>query len=346
MNINSKQVDNVQYVTSSRAAQLSGYSQDYVGQLCRKESILCKRVGGEWHVDISTLLAYKKRFNADKDVKISLNEHVVAYAHDANKSHQEIIKENGNIYMSSYDAAKYTGYSQDYIGQLARSGSVIAKKVGRKWFVDKKSLEQHKKHNDALLAAVQSEASGVSVKYNTRESDTKEYVSKQPKSEDTSSFSRTIPIVKYERDNGSLVPGSHAFMQNKQEETLPEVKVMSNIQEDEVKFIHKNLRNKHPILNQHKRNSSVNKAMSGRENNLAHVHIMRFSIVQRLLLLVIVCTSLIIIIGSLLLPEILRVYMIYFLDFMGLPINNSFIENIIYGKELLQLFDSVTFYEK
>lgn len=40
-----------------------------------------------------------------------------------------------NKYISTKRAAKITGYAQDYVGQLVRTGKVKATKVGRSWFV-------------------------------------------------------------------------------------------------------------------------------------------------------------------------------------------------------------------
>jgi hypothetical protein len=40
-----------------------------------------------------------------------------------------------NKYISTKRAAKITGYAQDYIGQMVRTGKVKATKVGRSWFV-------------------------------------------------------------------------------------------------------------------------------------------------------------------------------------------------------------------
>jgi hypothetical protein len=48
-------------------------------------------------------------------------------------------------FISVKRASEETGYSQDYIGQLCRHGKVPAKLVGRTWFVNSESLENHRK---------------------------------------------------------------------------------------------------------------------------------------------------------------------------------------------------------
>ncbi len=205
------------YITSSRAAQLSGYSQDYVGQLCRGESIECKRVSGEWQISLDTLLAYKQRFNPETVInKVSTSDTSL----NLNDDHQDSIHDGDATYVSSSVAAKKTGYSQDYIGQLARSGAVSAKKLGRKWFIDQEALEDHKKHNDGLLAAVQANSAGVN----------RESIYNLGRQSDKSTI-HTIPIVRYKRDDGSLVPGVAASSSVEgiagSDESLPEAEVLS-----------------------------------------------------------------------------------------------------------------------
>lgn len=196
MNKDAVQSQNTSIITSSRAAQLSGYSQDYVGQLCRNGSIGCKRVSGEWQVDLSDLLAYKKRFNPN----FNYTSTTVATNHNSAQSspitsvtlgHKDVFTKDDKTYISSAEAADITGYSQDYVGQLARSDSVKAQKVGRKWFVDKSSLMSHKAHNDGLLATIQTESVGLSDTF-------------KPNTLNSDKNNRSIPIVTYERDDGPI----------------------------------------------------------------------------------------------------------------------------------------------
>lgn len=50
----------------------------------------------------------------------------------------------GKKYISAKRASQITGYNSDYIGQLCRKGSLECRLVGRSWFVEEKSLENHK----------------------------------------------------------------------------------------------------------------------------------------------------------------------------------------------------------
>ena len=50
---------------------------------------------------------------------------------------------NGRKYISSKRASEITGYAKDYIGQLARSGKLDAKRFGRAWYVNEDDLRRH-----------------------------------------------------------------------------------------------------------------------------------------------------------------------------------------------------------
>ena len=53
------------------------------------------------------------------------------------------LEENFN-FISTKDAAKLTGYTYDYIGQLSRKGYFKSKKIGRKLLVDTEGLLAYK----------------------------------------------------------------------------------------------------------------------------------------------------------------------------------------------------------
>lgn len=56
----------------------------------------------------------------------------------------ETIDYNGVTFVKATALAKKHRYTTDYIGQLCRGGKVEAKLVGRAWFVEEKSLMNHK----------------------------------------------------------------------------------------------------------------------------------------------------------------------------------------------------------
>jgi len=334
---------NSNYVTSSRAAQLSGYSQDYVGQLCREASIACKRVSGEWQVDIAALLAYKKRFNPN--TSLSTNTKTEDNV-DIDTYEDNSIIDGDDAYISSQTAAKRTGYSQDYIGQLARSGSVKAKKVGRKWFVDEASLIEHKNHNDTLLAAVQAEAAGVAYPnaVSTHSLDSIEV------SKDQSTHS--IPIVTYKRDDGSLVPSSRGDAATAlQEPHVPEVKIMSNIQNDEVQFIRKDLRNTQKDPRKSARYSPNNRDISpiltdAAEEVDTHSKSIKASIFSRIFFALILISSITTMGMSILLPDASQRFVASVANTLGISPAHSRIKEVYIIKEVLQAFSTVIEYKK
>src|SRR3989344_6095345 len=51
------------FITSKKAALLFGYTQDYIGQLCRGEKIDARRIGRTWYVCEKSILEHKKLYN-------------------------------------------------------------------------------------------------------------------------------------------------------------------------------------------------------------------------------------------------------------------------------------------
>lgn len=51
--------DGKQYISSSRAAKISGYVNDYIGQLCRDGKLECRMVGRSWYVSFESLISHK-----------------------------------------------------------------------------------------------------------------------------------------------------------------------------------------------------------------------------------------------------------------------------------------------
>lgn len=146
------QISGKTYVSSKRAAEIVGYAQDYVGQLAREGQIDAQRVGGLWYVNSESILQHKRE--ADEYVPQPPQRH-------APQELKSIITLEGKEYISAARASEITGYHKDYVGQLARTKHVPSQQVGNRWYVDRKALEAHKAEKDALLAAVQREAVGL-----------------------------------------------------------------------------------------------------------------------------------------------------------------------------------------
>ncbi len=139
-------------MSSKRAAQSTGYAQDYIGQLARGGLIDAQRVGGLWYVSLDSLNGYQKNAEAYKPVVPGPKQ-----ASDIDS----IVSFDGKDYISASRAAKLTSYNQDYIGQLARGGKVLSRQIGNRWYVEREGLLAHKSQKDSMLAAVQSESVGL-----------------------------------------------------------------------------------------------------------------------------------------------------------------------------------------
>lgn len=141
------------YISSKHAAEKTGYTQDYIGQLARGGTIEAKRVSGMWYILEESLRAYKEK--ADQFVPTPPE------GFTKSTEAEVAVSFDGKDYISANRAAKITGYNQDYIGQLARSNQILSRQVGKRWYVDRESLLKHKEEKDALLAAVQVESVGL-----------------------------------------------------------------------------------------------------------------------------------------------------------------------------------------
>ncbi len=53
-------------------------------------------------------------------------------------------------WLTTYDAARLSGYNPDYIRQLIRSNKVVGRKWGPSWQVSRYSLETYIKHAKKL----------------------------------------------------------------------------------------------------------------------------------------------------------------------------------------------------
>jgi hypothetical protein len=51
---------------------------------------------------------------------------------------------NGIVYVSTKKAADLTGYTTDYVAQLARGGKIDARLVGRNWFINQEAILKQK----------------------------------------------------------------------------------------------------------------------------------------------------------------------------------------------------------
>lgn len=125
------------YISSKRASQLSGYNQDYIGQLIRDSKIEARRVGRHWFVSLESL---ENQFEKIKGKSLPKNKKEIR---DEKSEESRPLYLEGKKFISSLEASTFSGYSRDYIGQLVREEKLEGKLVGRLWFISLPSLEKH-----------------------------------------------------------------------------------------------------------------------------------------------------------------------------------------------------------
>ncbi|MEK7509242.1 MAG: helix-turn-helix domain-containing protein [Patescibacteria group bacterium] len=156
------------YISSKQAAEITGYAQDYVGQLARSGAIEAKRISGLWYIHEDSIRQHKEKTDA----------YVPQPPQPERVQEAEVsLSLDGKDYVSAKRASKLTGYSQDYVGQLARSGQVLSRQIGNRWYVDRTSLVEHKKKKDSLLATVQRDSVGLASASEEGENITEEAIS-------------------------------------------------------------------------------------------------------------------------------------------------------------------------
>lgn len=187
-------IEGKSYVSSKRAAELSGYAQDYIGQLARKQLIDARRIGGLWYVFLDSLTQYQKQAEAYKPQP-------PVYRPDANAAPDTVISFEGKDYVSALKASSITGYHQDYVGQLARSGAVLSRQIGNRWYVDRQGILEHKKSKDALLGAVQVDAVGL----NREQADVPAAMS-ESNTEMLTYFNESSDLMPFKENNTAEVP--------------------------------------------------------------------------------------------------------------------------------------------
>lgn len=145
--------DGIDFVSSKEAALLTGYAQDYIGQLARGGKVRARRVGGLWYVNLESLGSYKATAEAFVPKPPRYD--------SLQGSSDDFIGMDGKRMISSKRGSEISGYNQDYVTQLARTSQIHAQQAGSRWFVDQAELLAHKSHNDGLLRAVQAQSVGL-----------------------------------------------------------------------------------------------------------------------------------------------------------------------------------------
>ena len=131
------------YISSKRASEISDYSSDYVGQLCREGKLDCDRVGHIWFITEDSLRAHMTRVWSEDALRGRANNLKKRSIKEPRRSAEVAQAADDVKRISSKQAALFSGYAPDYIGQLCRSGKLDAVMIGKTWFVVEDSLKSH-----------------------------------------------------------------------------------------------------------------------------------------------------------------------------------------------------------
>lgn len=123
----------------------------------------------------------------------------------------DIVSVDGVNYEKASSLAKDFKYTSDYIGQLCRARKVDAQLVGRTWYVNRVSLEAHRKTRYSKIEDNLSEKTfEYKVKINKSRIDVEPTLSKKTKRllDKNKNFAKRIDWkpVKYEYDSSDLIP--------------------------------------------------------------------------------------------------------------------------------------------
>ena len=93
-------LDGKEYLSSGRAAEVTGYHSDYVGQLARSGAVESKQVGNRWYVNKESI----KKHKVEKDALLAAVQ-TDSVGLKRTSRPQEVILENGLKYMPSGSGA-------------------------------------------------------------------------------------------------------------------------------------------------------------------------------------------------------------------------------------------------
>ena len=97
--------DGKDYISANRAAQITGYNQDYIGQLARGGKILSRQIGRRWYIDRDGLIAHKD----EKDALLAAvqSQSVGLAEHNKKSEDRQDLDVPSMLYASSNDIESY-----------------------------------------------------------------------------------------------------------------------------------------------------------------------------------------------------------------------------------------------
>ncbi|MFA5773418.1 MAG: hypothetical protein WC908_01965, partial [Candidatus Paceibacterota bacterium] len=110
-------------ISLHQAAKISGYTQDHLGYLIRSGEMKGVKKGRNW-------------FTTEYEIKSYLLKQKTIRAQSSNKGSVKKV-------ISLHQAAKISGYTQDHLGYLIRSGEMKGVKKGRNWFTTEYEIKSY-----------------------------------------------------------------------------------------------------------------------------------------------------------------------------------------------------------
>src|SRR3990167_5305408 len=124
------------FISASRAGEITGYTSDYIGQLCRAKKINSKIVGRTRYVLESDVVSYGESFSKESKSKKSLNPEKNKYSILSKKTGKNLKKisisnlsnnnsknKSSKIYpeldKTTFNTYQYLGYKKDDKSRLS-----------------------------------------------------------------------------------------------------------------------------------------------------------------------------------------------------------------------------------
>ncbi|HYE23336.1 MAG TPA: helix-turn-helix domain-containing protein, partial [Candidatus Paceibacterota bacterium] len=123
-------------LSTYEAAKASGYSPAYISSLCRSGELPSTRNGKAWMIKRSDLKAYLSKVEDEKKRQAE------ELARKRKDEYWEVQRREQNL-LSTYEAAKASGYSPAYISSLCRSGELPSTRNGKAWVIKADDLQVH-----------------------------------------------------------------------------------------------------------------------------------------------------------------------------------------------------------
>lgn len=143
MNMDEITIDDKKYISSKRAAKITGYAKDYVGQLCREGYVEARRVGRNWYVLESAIRDH--RFGTT--VTVEPTQTPATPTKPAGSTSKPLLK--------AWDAPKYEAIKTEELPSINRLRRPEATETQQDfheawqtWFDTFRAGEGHQEHNE------------------------------------------------------------------------------------------------------------------------------------------------------------------------------------------------------